>query len=401
MSMPSRFVWVLVFCLILIASSNAFSQTIAYRVVPLGPVIDSPNSPINPIPTGINKQGWVVGYNRRPFGGQPSGFLWKGGTVYAMPTLGGTCSTASAINDQGVAVGTVCLPGDTTRHAAQWKGGTSLVDIDISGGVFSTANFINNKGHVMGLYTQSDGSSHMYYRTFATFKDVGANLFPGGLNDAGEIAGQFDVGPPDPVSGVAPTHGFYWYKGVLTDFGALFGTNYNYAVDIDNAGRIAATTDLAGDVTAHGIIWDHGFVADLSPLPPYNQVSWALGMNNKVQLVGLSGLKDPFPEDGPPINSMMCPCTPVLWTNGTVLDLNALVPPEWVVVFAFDINDGGQIIAQARKNGGGRQAVKLVPLVSATAMARTLSARSVRPKAGVNGPSRLVREKTGAIREVR
>lgn len=125
-------------------------------------------------------------------------------------------------------------------------------------------------------------------------------------------------------------------------------------------------------------------------------------MNNKVQIVGLSGLLDPETLFGPPAFDMLCPCNPVLWTNGTVLDLNSLIPPEWQLEFAFGINDSGQIIGRARKNGGPRQSVKLVPKpVSATTAAQFVGPISARSNStGVGGPSRLVREKTGEIREV-
>jgi uncharacterized membrane protein len=271
MTLLRRFKVIFLSCFLALALSQSFCQTAGYIVVPLAPVVDIPGTFVAHTPRDINKQGWVVGTDR-PIGGQNSGFLWKGGSVYPMPTLGGTCSSAGGINDQGDIAGTACLPGDTVRHAVIWRGGSFLVDQDIFGGVSSSGNRINNKGHILGTYTLADGTFHSYYRTFSTWQDVGANLFPGGLNDAGEISGQFNVGPPDPVTGVAPSHGFYWYKGKFTDFGALFGTNYNYANDIDAAGRIAATTDLAGDVAAHGILWDHGFIADLAPLPS-NQVS--------------------------------------------------------------------------------------------------------------------------------
>lgn len=384
---------------LLAATSSTFAQANGYTVVPLGPALGTPDAPVIPTARDINKQGAVVGSNRA-IGGQNSGFLWKAGTTYPMPTLGGTCSNASSINDLGDIVGTACLPGDTTRHAVLWKGGEVLIDKDLFGGTQSTANRINNKGHVMGIYTLADNSTHLYYRTSSTWQEVGPELFPGGLNDAGEVTGQFDVGPADPVTFVAPTHGFYWYKGKFRDFGPLFGTNYNYASAIDAAGRVAATTDLAGDVVAHAIIWDHGFIADLLPLAD-NQVSWAFGMNNKVQIVGHSGLKDPFPEDGPPAFAMLCPCSPVLWTDGVVWDLNKLVPPEWTIEFAFGINDNGQIIARARKNFGLRQSVKLVPKAapaSPSQMIGPVSDRTSMP--GSAGPSRLVRQRTGEIREI-
>ena len=99
---------------------------------------------------------------------------------------------------------------------------------------------------------------------------------------------------------------------------------------------------------------------------------------------------------------MLCPCHPVLWTNGTVLDLNSLIPPEWQLQFAFGINDSGQIIGRASKDGGPQQSVKLVPKpVSAGTAARFVGPINVRPNlTGIGSPSRMVREKSGEIREL-
>ena len=119
-----------------------------------------------------------------------------------------------------------------------------------------------------------------------------------------------------------------------------------------------------------------------------------MGMNNKVQIVGLSGLRNTEPSDGPPVQTMTCPCTPVLWSDGKVVDLNALIPPEWVLQFAFGINDQGQIIARAQQNFGPTQSVKLVPIRSTTTStgftAQGISGRAKYEQFG--GPRRLVRE---------
>ena len=67
--------FVLLGCLMFLTFANAWSQTVAYRVVPLGPIIEA-NSPT---PRDINTKGWVAGSNRGNAGNL--GYLWKGGVA--------------------------------------------------------------------------------------------------------------------------------------------------------------------------------------------------------------------------------------------------------------------------------------------------------------------------------
>jgi probable HAF family extracellular repeat protein len=78
-------------------------------------------------------------------------FLWQNGVMTDIGTLGGSSSTAVAINNQGQIVGSSNLPGDTVQHAFLWQAGV-MIDIGtLPETLNSTASGINNKGQVVGF----------------------------------------------------------------------------------------------------------------------------------------------------------------------------------------------------------------------------------------------------------
>jgi hypothetical protein len=60
---------------------------------------------------------------------------------------------------------------------------------------------------------------------------------------------------------------------------------------------------------------------------------------------------------------------PLLWERGRIHLLNLLIDPAsgWTLVTAQDINDQGEIVATARLGPGPYRAVRLLPVVGATA----------------------------------
>src|SRR5208283_5374048 len=111
-------------------------------------------------------------------------------------------------------------------------------------------------------------------------------------------------------------------------------------------------------------------VLDLGTLPG-DVSSSAYGINNHNQVVGESC-------DASDI------CRAFLWQNGTMTDLNALLPPDSPLdlVQGLDINDAGEIVGQAYQwSNGDFPAFLALPLLNADGTLTAAPQASSVPKA--------------------
>jgi probable HAF family extracellular repeat protein len=147
-----------------------------------------------------------------------------------------------------------------------------------------------------------------------------------GINYWGQAAGY---------SGNCTTvlHALLWQDGRAIDLGNLGGTMNNEGVDINDLGQVVGNSDLAGDTTMHGFLWQSGKgMIDLGTLPG-DVGSDGDGINNLGQVVGGS-----WDADG---ND-----SAYIWQNGVMTDLNTLIPadsPLYLIEATGTINDEGQI----------------------------------------------------------
>jgi probable HAF family extracellular repeat protein len=376
------------------------AQTASYRVR----VVTSP----------FNPPGFVSGYKINKFGWMPmtdhlsgrpdQALLWRWGRTEPLALLGGGCSAANGINDYGHIVGAACLPGETLPHAYLYKD-KKAIDLGNFGGVGAAAGGVNLADQVTGWYQLNDGTLHGFLWQRKHWVDVGnlggSFVYPYSINNSGVIAGQSDISNnPDSVYGIPPFHGFQMAGGVLTDFGQIFGSNFNYANTVNDAGMIIGAADLSGDTGAHAIIWNQGAVQDLTPYG--NLTAWGIDINNQGQAVGSWGYVDPDPADGPPVNTMECPCYAVLWQNGGALFLNDAVPVGWNLPLALAIDDKGAILARGQYNGGHFQTVLLQP-IAPVLHGSTSPATSITPERALrypaSAPRALRRQASGGWRE--
>jgi hypothetical protein len=185
--------------------------------------------------------------------------------------------------------------------------------------------------------------------------------------------------------------------------GAAFGlcsppNPHSLHIGINDAGVAAGSADLAGDTGAHAILWNNGTVQDLSP--DGNISAGAVGINNFGQVVGSWGSVDPNPADGPPVNTLLCPCYAVLWQNGQEIFLNCTVSPEWNLLLALAINDRGEILARGELNGGPLGTVLLKP-IPANERGDVASVRSPAENMRVYiGPRALRRDQKGGFQKI-
>ena len=111
------------------------------------------------------------------------------------------------------------------------------------------------------------------------------------------------------------------------DLGQIFGADFDTANGMNRAGRIVGAADLVGNVTAHAFSWNRGTVEDLGAQLS-DPVSWATAANERGQAVGISGLVDDFPGDGPPSFTILCPCHAILWDHGVARVIDSSAGPR-------------------------------------------------------------------------
>jgi probable HAF family extracellular repeat protein len=380
------------FILALIALVPASAQ-VTYTVVPLPARLGLARLGSQ----SISNKNTVVGTTT--VNGQSQGFVWRNNALMRLPSLGGTCTYADGISEPERIVGVSCLPGDGVKHATLWRG-SQVIDLDSFGGSGSSALAINLQDNVVGGVTELDGSIRGYYWSNFNWSDLGdlggSFTIALAINNSDIVVGQSDTSTvPDPRFHIPPFHGIQWQSGVLTDMGQIFGSDFNYATDINNAGVVSGAADLAGDQAAHAILWKNGSVQDLSTYTG-DQVSWANGMNNVGDVVGSSGGVDHHQGDGPPVYAMQCPCRAVLWQNGQVIDLDRAIPHQWKLIYAIAINDQGEILARAWQPAS--EPVLLIPTSSHPARKLDGDAPMI-PGTSSNSaqPQRLVRDREGKI----
>ena len=143
----------------------------------------------------------------------------------------------------------------------------------------------------------------------------------------------------------------------MTDLGTLGGT-YGYASWINDPGAVVGSATNQDDQALLAFLWNDGVMLNLGSLPD-NACSAADAINSAGQIVGGSGFYDAdfFPA-----------CTDLvehafLWENGTMVDLNAFVPPgsDLTLNEAVFINDRGEISGFGTLPNGDQHAFVMIP----------------------------------------
>jgi probable HAF family extracellular repeat protein len=331
--------------------------------------------------TSINATGEIVGDSEISVVDRVLGYReiravrWKKGKITNLGTFGGKFSVMTAINDPGQVAGSALnatpdpysflyfvLAGSTKgtqTRAFLWQNGHKR-DLGTLGGPDAETYGLNNLGQVSGIsYINSTPNSTTGLPTADPFfwdpktekmKDLGTLGGVWGsasvLNNKGQVIGTSSLAP-DPgaclgIGNTANCHVFLWdatkhngLRDLTEETGGVFvGANaINDSEEIVGRGNFSGTTDAA--------LWSNGKVKDLGHLAG-DCSSEALAINSRSQVIG---------------RSVACngDLHPFLWENGSMVDLNTLIPPHssLLLVETAAINDDGKIAGDGTPNGCG------------------------------------------------
>jgi probable HAF family extracellular repeat protein len=326
--------------------AGGYGFEIKYTVTDLG-ILDGPTS----ISYDINNLDWVCGSaDVNPSFAYAHAFAWTGsGPLQNLGSFGGlqSVSVSHAINESGSVVGDSDNSSGNTR-AFLWTGGT-IQDIGTLGGQQAEAYDINNAGAIVGQSQVTSGTWHGYTYSNGTMTDLGAAIIPTAINNSGQFAGNL----PASDGNFYNEHAFLSSGGTVKNLGTLGGTG-SFVERMNDSGEVVgfSYTVMTISPTArqpHAFLYtDH--MQDLGTLG--GPESYAYGINNSGTVVG-----------GAFINSTNSHGFIYTATTGMV-DLNNLVDPSlgWDIVAAEGINDSGYIAATGISSAGGQRALLLRPV---------------------------------------
>jgi probable HAF family extracellular repeat protein len=238
--------------------------------------------------SAINNRGQILGSVETPVPGPSHAFLYSGGKMIDLGTLGGTNSAGRGVNDNGQATGVADTAVPGVQHAFLYSGG-KMADLGTLGGT-------NSQGY--------------------------------GINASGQISGTADTAVP------GAQHAFLYSGGKMTDLGTLGGAQ-STGFGMNDGGQVVGTADRASG-GEHAFLYSSGNMVDLGvPDSLAFNSTRGLAINNKGEIVG-----DANRTKGGLIAGF-------LYSDGKMVDLNTLVVggPGVYLLTAFAINDSGQILA--------------------------------------------------------
>jgi probable HAF family extracellular repeat protein len=189
------------------------------------------------------------------------GGIWQNGSITDVGTLGGSptywanYSYAFGINSKGEVVGessvapaSGSLDNWWNTHAFLYSGGR-LTDLGTLGGYYCRAVAVNSSTQVVGYGpVSSNDQTHAISWQNGAMTDLGT--YPGGtysqatgLNDAAQIVG-FATKPRSDLFGSPPPRATLWQNGQMVDLGTLGGPG-SYATAINNDGTIIGSAETA------------------------------------------------------------------------------------------------------------------------------------------------------------
>ncbi|MFZ6723322.1 hypothetical protein [Undibacterium sp. Ji49W] len=333
---------------------------------------------------GLTPDGRVVGYSAEA-DGQPYPFLSNGGQIVK---VGSGMGAPLVVNAQGQSAGAL-LGADGSMHVGLFVGQTSADLGSIDGGI-NQVNGINNSAQVVG------------YTILANYDERAFVASTSGMVNLGTLGGRFGRAVAVNASGVITGYSttsmtnnlnrcFVSYGNGLVNIGSLATTGSCMPSAINDAGQIVGTA--YNGTASHAFLYDGNQFHDLGTLG--GKTSAANGINQLGQVVGqaqtingdiraflytagqMTNLGSPratggassaysVNASGQAIGYYTVPGDstrrPILFSNGTIIDINTLLPEltevDGSVIY---LNDAGQIAGTGKINGV-RHAFLLTPV---------------------------------------
>jgi len=318
--------------------------TISVPIAPQAAIVSADVTELPFTPVAINESGQVAGTVQQP--GVTRAVRWtSGGGVQDLGTLGGTSSSAYAINEAGQVVGTSTTASGAS-HAFLWTPGQGMQDLGTLGSSSSTARGINDNGHVVGeSYLPNVGQQperHAFLWTPGQgMLDLGA--LPGlgssiayDINNAGQVVGRSFPSSPIITDPEVVSRAFLWTPTQgMQDLGTLGGSG-SIAYAINEGGQVVGRAWTAA-ATYHAFLWTASQgMRDLSTLALGSGNSVAYGINDLGQVVGESNA---FPASGG------LAIRGFLWSEA---DRMEDLWPTMQIFTARDINNQWQVVGDKR-----------------------------------------------------
>lgn len=343
---------------------------------------------------GVSNAGVVTG-DATTANGDFHPFLWRDGKMTDLGSLGGT--NGSGNNPNGslqVAIvseiaGVDPLGADFCGYgthrmcrAAIWKDGR-MTQFPTLGGNNALGFGVNERGQMVGSSEKSTRDSNCAAPQVLAFSPViwGPNAgdiqelrlptgdtvgWAYGINDKGESVGATGACTDTYANATGLLYGaraVLWENGVPRDLGTLGSKTNTLAVGINNRTEIVGSSGLADESGVHGFLWSReNGLEDIGALG--SDLGLISSINNARQVTGASCDAD--------FN-----CRTILWERYNMTDLNDLVAEDSSIYMVFGtwINDVGEIAGW----GIDKQTEEVRAFLASPVKAAAAGAKSYRP----------------------